>query len=191
MTDIRIDCPVQGKLIPLSAVPDPAFSSGAIGRGGAVQDPGGKVFAPFDGEVIAFMDTKHAIALRSADGIELLIHIGLDTVQLQGQHFTAHVAQGDKVTRGQLLLECDLAAIRAAGYPTTTPVVVTNADQYGTITLALGPEVIVAPPAAASSQEEPPSDALQPPEERTPEPASGGAMQKVSRFFGKIFGMIN
>ena len=161
MQDIRLDSPLQGELIPLSEVKDPAFASGAMGRGAAVKNPAGKVFAPVDGEVTVLFDTLHAIGIHSVDGMDLLIHVGLDTVNLKGQHFKAHVAQGDTVKKGQLLLEFDPEAIKAAGYDTTTPVLVTNAGDYGKITVALGAQEISsdngaseeAAPAAAADDE--------------------------------------
>ena len=135
--NICIESPVKGKLIPLTEVKDPAFSSEAMGRGAAVENPAGRVYAPFDGIVTVLFDTKHAIGLQSADGIELLIHVGLDTVELNGEYFTAHVQQGDPVTKGQLLLEFDTEAI-GRKYDTTTPLVVTNAANYETITIRNG-----------------------------------------------------
>ncbi|MGN0938294.1 MAG: glucose PTS transporter subunit IIA [Selenomonas sp.] len=148
MKDIRLDSPLEGELIPLSDVQDPVFGSGAMGRGAAVKNPKGKVYAPFDGEITVFFDTKHAIGMKSADGVEILIHVGMDTVKLQGQHFTAKAAQGDKVKKGQLLLEFDPEAIAKAGYETTTPVVVMNATEFGDITIALGDKTVVAKAAA-------------------------------------------
>ena len=142
MSDLRLDSPIQGKLVPLSEVKDPAFASGAMGRGAAVSEPAGKVYSPVDGEVTVLFETKHAIGLHGENGADILIHVGLDTVNLKGEHFTAHVAQGDKVKRGQLLLEFDVAAIVAAGYDVTTPVLVTNAADFGKITLALGDQEI-------------------------------------------------
>ena len=137
MKDIRLDSPLQGELIALQEVNDPVFSGGIMGRGGAVKNPAGRVTAPFDGEITSVFDTKHAIGLLSDDGIELLIHVGLDTVNLKGKYFTAHVQAGDKVKKGDLLLEFDAAGIRHEGYHTTTPVVVANADEFGKITLEL------------------------------------------------------
>ena len=137
MQDIRLDSPLHGRLIPLSEVTDPAFASGAMGRGAAVADPEGRVVSPVDGEVTVLFATKHAIGIHSADGVDLLIHVGVDTVKLEGKHFTSHVAQGDTVQKGQLLLEFDPDAIRAEGYETTTPVLVTNAADYGKITFTL------------------------------------------------------
>ena len=138
MKDIRLDSPLNGKLVPLSEVSDPAFASGAMGLGAAVSEPDGKVFSPVDGEVTVLFATKHAIGLHAANGADILIHVGLDTVKLAGKYFEALVAQGDKVKKGQLLLKFDAAAIKAAGYDTTTPVIVTNAAEFNKITIALG-----------------------------------------------------
>lgn len=151
MRDIRLTSPVAGELIPLSEVKDPVFGSGAMGRGAAVKDPQGKVVAPFDGEITAFFETKHAIGLKSTDGVELLIHVGMDTVKLKGEHFTAQAAQGDKVKKGQVLLTFDPAAIREAGYDTTTPVVVTNAAEFGDITVEYGGQSITSKAAAGGA----------------------------------------
>ena len=115
MKDIRLDSPLNGKLVPLSEVSDPAFASGAMGLGAAVSEPDGKVFSPVDGEVTVLFATKHAIGLHAANGADILIHVGLDTVKLAGKYFEALVAQGDKVKKGQLLLKFDAAAIKAAG----------------------------------------------------------------------------
>ena len=174
MKDIRLDSPLQGRLIPLSEVSDPAFASGAMGRGAAVADPEGRVVSPVDGEVTVLFETKHAIGIHGADGVDILIHVGVDTVKLGGMHFTAHVAQGDTVKKGQLLIEFDPAAIRAAGYETTTPILVTNAADYGTITLASdgaeisshNAEVTAEAPAAAEEAAEDDIDPNLPKEER-------------------------
>ena len=154
MKDIRLDSPLAGQLLPLSEVSDPAFAGGAMGRGAAVREPEGKLYAPFDGEVSVLFPTLHAIGLHSDDGIDLLVHVGFDTVKLNGEHFTGHVAQGDKVRKGQLLLEFDPAAIKAAGYDTTTPVVVTNAADYGRITVALAGQEVSSDNAEAPADEE-------------------------------------
>ncbi len=151
MRNIRLTSPLEGELIPLSAVKDMVFSTGAMGRGAAVRNPQGKVVAPFDGEITVFFETKHAIGLRSTDGIEVLIHVGMDTVKLNGAHFTAQAAQGDKVKKGQVLLTFDPAAIRAAGYDTTTPVVVTNAAEFGDITVEYGGQSITSKAAAGGA----------------------------------------
>ncbi len=155
MKDIKVDSPLKGNLIELSEVKDPAFSSGAMGRGAAIAEPEGKVYAPFDGKVTVFFETKHAIGLHSADGIDLLIHVGLDTVNLNGEHFTAHVAQDDEVKRGQLLLEFDVEAIKKAGYDVTTPIVVTNTPDYNKIDIVMGDKVV----SSSGKAEEAPSAA--------------------------------
>lgn len=143
MQDIQINSPLKGELIKLSKVKDAGFSGGAMGRGAAVKNPEGKVYAPFDGVVAVLFATKHAIGLKSAEGIDVLIHIGLDTVKLAGKHFTSHVNQGESVKKGQLLMEFDTKAIVAEGYDITTPIVVTNAVTYGTITVTLGDQKII------------------------------------------------
>ncbi|MGI5999701.1 MAG: beta-glucoside-specific PTS transporter subunit IIABC [Candidatus Merdisoma sp.] len=127
---IEIASPVKGTEIPLSEVKDEVFSKNIVGKGAAVIPSEGKVYSPVDGTVASVFDTKHAIGLVSEEGVEVLIHVGLDTVELGGQHFTAHVAQDDKVTKGQLLLEFDMDAIKAAGYDIVTPVVISNTDSY-------------------------------------------------------------
>ena len=135
MKDIRLDSPLQGELIALQEVNDPVFSGGIMGRGGAVKNPAGRVTAPFDGEITSVFDTKHAIGLHSDDGVDILIHIGLDTVNLGGKGFTAFVSQGDKISKGQKLIGFDVSLIKDAGYDITTPVVVTNAADYSSITI--------------------------------------------------------
>ena len=125
-----VDCPMDGKLIPLAEVADETFASGVLGAGVALEPTDGTVYAPFDGTVETLLDSHHAIGLRSTDGVELLVHIGRDTVALNGQHFTAFVKVGDTVKKGQRLLACDLDAVRAAGYDITTPVIVTNTDEF-------------------------------------------------------------
>lgn len=125
-----VDCPMDGKLIPLGEVADETFASGVLGAGVALEPIDGTVYAPFDGTVETLLDSHHAIGLRSTDGVELLVHIGRDTVALNGQHFTAFVKVGDTVKKGQRLLACDLDAVRAAGYDITTPVIVTNTDEF-------------------------------------------------------------
>lgn len=137
MKDIRLDSPLKGQLVELKEVKDPAFAGGAMGLGAAVRDPEGKVYSPVDGEITVLFETKHAIGIHSSEGADILIHVGLDTVKLNGEHFEAKVAQGDTVKKGQLLLEFDASAIKAAGYDTTTPVLVTNAAEFNQITVAL------------------------------------------------------
>lgn len=135
---LTVTAPVAGEAIELSEVKDPMFSGGMLGPGAAIVPTEGRVVAPFDGEVIVAFPTGHAYGLRSASGVEVLIHIGMDTVQLDGKHFRPEVRVGQRVRRGELLAEFDLAAVAAAGYDTTTPVVITNAADYERIDAAVG-----------------------------------------------------
>ena len=137
MKDIIINCPLDGRLLPLSEIDDPLFASGAMGRGIIVKNPDGAVYSPFNGEVTVLYPTKHAIALKSDDGIELLIQVGMNTFQLQGKYFDAKVDVGDKVEKDQVLIEFDPAGIKSEGYKTITPVVVTNHTEFGKITFEL------------------------------------------------------
>lgn len=126
--------PVKGKIIKLENVLDEAFSSGALGKGIAIEpSEDGKVFAPFDGVIETAFPTKHAIGLTSDKGVELLIHIGMDTVKLGGNHFVSHIEEGQKIKKGDLLMEFDAEKIKEAGYSVITPIVVTNSDNYGDI----------------------------------------------------------
>ena len=144
MKDIRLENPLHGQLTELKEVRDPAFAGGSMGIGAAVKDPSGQVYAPVDGEITVFFETKHAIGIHSIEGADILIHVGLDTVKLNGAYFTAKAAQGDKVSKGQLLLTFDAEAIKAAGYDTTTPVVVTNPSEFGQVTVVVdGQDVTV------------------------------------------------
>ncbi len=146
--DIRIISPLSGTLVPLNSINDPVFASGAMGRGVAVKDPKGQVLAPFDGEITVFFPTGHAIGLKSDDGIELLIHVGMDTVKMNGEGFSPKKEAGDKIKRGDILLEFSPEAIKKAGYETTTPVVVTNHADFGDITVELDGQEITAKAAA-------------------------------------------
>ena len=146
--DIRITSPLDGKLVPLNSINDPVFASGAMGRGVAVQNPKGQVLAPFDGEITVFFPTGHAIGLKSDDGIELLIHVGMDTVKMNGEGFSPKKEAGDKIKRGDILLEFSPDAIKKAGYETTTPVVVTNHADFGDITVELNGQEVTAKAAA-------------------------------------------
>ncbi|MEO1768439.1 beta-glucoside-specific PTS transporter subunit IIABC [Candidatus Enterococcus ferrettii] len=126
----NVSSPIEGSVMPLSTAKDQAFAQGVLGKGVVIHPTKGEVVAPFDGTVMTLFPTKHAIGLVSDNGLELLIHIGLDTVQLDGKYFTAHVAQGDKVKRGDKLVSFDLDAIISAGYSVETPIIVTNAADY-------------------------------------------------------------
>ncbi len=122
--------PMSGSVIALDQVPDSTFASGLLGRGVAIIPAVGKVIAPFPGEVASLFQTKHAIGLLSDSGIELLIHVGIDTVKLDGVPFTAHVKEGDRVQAGDLLIEFDRQAILDAGYDLATPIIISNSDDY-------------------------------------------------------------
>ncbi len=133
---LQIAAPLSGKVCPLSAVNDPTFSQEILGKGCAIEPSDGKVVAPVDAIVSMMFDTGHAVSLETSDGVEMLIHVGLDTVMLKGQHFTAHCATGDKVKAGDTLLTFDASAIRAAGYDTIVPVIVCNADDFKEVSIA-------------------------------------------------------
>ncbi|MBZ6527289.1 PTS glucose transporter subunit IIA [Aerococcaceae bacterium DSM 111021] len=135
---------LEGKVVALEDVPDPVFAGRMMGQGVGIEPTAGLVVAPFDGEVILVAGTKHAVGLRSNGGVEVLIHVGLETVGLDGRPFTTHVTEGDKISRGQLLIEADLDMIKSEGLPTVTPVVVTNTADYTDVEVVLdGEEVII------------------------------------------------
>jgi len=135
LEDTTIANPIKGNVMPLSEVQDGAFASGALGKGFAIEPIEGKVIAPFNGKIAAIFPTKHAIGLVSDTGIELLIHVGLNTVELKGQYFDTLVESGQTVKKGQVILNFDLEKIREAGYETQVPVVITNTPQYSSIEL--------------------------------------------------------
>lgn len=130
---IVLAAPIKGKAVSLSEVSDPTFNSGMLGKGIAIIPSEGKVYAPVDGEVGMVFDTLHAISMTSADGVEVLIHIGLDTVQMKGEGFEAHVQAGAQVKTGDLLISMDLDKIKAAGYDTISPVIICNTDDYADV----------------------------------------------------------
>lgn len=136
-----IGAPLKGEAVPSVAVNDPTFAEEMLGKGMAIKPSEGKVYAPFDGIVAMVFDTKHAVSLVSEKGAEVLIHVGLDTVMLKGEHYTAHVESGAAVKKGDLLLEFDMEAIKAAGYQVITPVVVCNADDYKDVIRTTGMQV--------------------------------------------------
>lgn len=131
--DQGIASPIQGTAVELKNVDDPVFSTGTIGKGLAVQPNNNEVRAPFDGEVISVFPTKHAIGLKSENGVELLIHLGINTVNLKGKYFDAKVAAGQKVNQGDLLETFDVDQIKAAGYDTVVPIIVTNTNNFDDI----------------------------------------------------------
>lgn len=125
--------PIKGKAIPLSEVKDEVFSSGMLGEGAAIEPSEGKAVSPVNGTVEAVFDTKHAIGLKAEDGTEVLIHIGLDTVKLNGKYYDVKVKAGDSVKVGDLLVTFDIPAIKKEGYPVTTPVIISNTADYSEI----------------------------------------------------------
>ena len=133
--------PMAGKAVPITEVPDPTFAECMLGNGIAIEPAEGKVYAPCDATVDMMFTTGHAVSLVADCGAEILIHVGLETVSLEGKPFTIHVANGDKVTKGQLLLEADLEAIKAAGLPTITPMLICNTDDYPTFNTFVGKDV--------------------------------------------------
>ena len=133
---VSIVSPLTGEAVPLSETGDPAFAAEALGKGIAVKPSEGKVFAPCDATVSAVMG--HAVGLECDNGAELLIHVGIDTVNLDGKHYTGHVEEGQRVKAGDLLLEFDIAAIEKEGYKTITPVIVTNSDDYAEVERMIG-----------------------------------------------------
>lgn len=135
---ISIPSPVEGEAIKLSDVSDPVFSKGTLGAGAAVIPASDEVRAPVAGTVEAVFPTGHAVGLRTDDGVELLIHVGLDTVELEGKHFAPHVIAGQRVETGDLLVTFDREAVKAAGYDTVTPVIVSNTSDYAEVRVNVG-----------------------------------------------------
>ena len=131
--DTVLSACLNGTVVPLADVKDEAFASGALGEGIAVEPTDGELVAPADGEISSTFETHHAVGMTTADGAELLMHIGIDTVKLGGKHFTYLVNEGDKVKKGQPLIRFELEAIKAEGYPVTTPLIVCNTDDYAAV----------------------------------------------------------
>ncbi len=132
-TEETLNSPVNGRVIPLSKVSDETFASEMLGATVAVEPADGRIVSPCDGEVINIFETGHAVCIATKSGGELLIHVGVDTVKLEGKGFTKKVSDGDKIHAGDVLIEADLDMIKAAGYPATTMAIVTNADQYSEV----------------------------------------------------------
>lgn len=130
VSEISIHAPIKGKVIPLSEVLDEAFAAGILGRGAALIPDEGKVYAPASGQIVSFFPTGHAIGMVTDEGVEILIHVGMDTVQLDGKGFTPRALQGDHVEKGQLLLEFNMEQIKKAGFSLVTPVIITNTANY-------------------------------------------------------------
>ncbi|MBR6337933.1 MAG: PTS glucose transporter subunit IIA [Ruminococcus sp.] len=139
--DANVYSPLKGRAVLMADVPDETFASDVLGMGAAVDPTEGKVVAPADGEVSTLFDTHHAIGLTLDNGMEMLIHIGINTVELNGEGYTAHVSEGDRVTRGQTLITFDIPLIKDKGYKTITPVIITNPDDYTEIVKAADGDV--------------------------------------------------
>ena len=131
--EISITSPLEGKVIPLTEVKDPTFSQEILGKGAAIIPEKGVVYAPFDGKVDAVFETGHALGLVSEDGVELLVHVGIDTVNLKGKHFTPKKKSGDTMKKGDILLEFDIDKIKADGYDVTTPIIISNTEQFAKV----------------------------------------------------------
>lgn len=137
----RISSPLKGEVVALTDVDDAAFSSGVLGTGVAILPQEGKLISPVDGVIASLFNTNHAVGINADSGAEILIHIGVDTVKLEGKYFDAKVKQGDQVKKGQVLLEFDIKAIKREGYSVTTPIIITNADQYADVVFEVGKKV--------------------------------------------------
>lgn len=141
--DITINSPMNGELLPLKAVKDEVFANELMGKGVAILPKEGVLYSPVDGVVSLIFETKHAIAVTSNDGVEILIHIGMDTVNLKGKYYKEVVKAGDKVSAGDKILEFDIEGIKNEGYDIITPIIVTNADKFSHISSATKKEVVV------------------------------------------------
>jgi PTS system glucose-specific IIA component len=134
---MTILAPLDGCAMNLGKLPDEVFASGTLGNGCGIEPNEDTVYAPFEGVVTQVADTKHAIGLESSDGIELLIHVGVDTVEMNGKGFKSLAKAGDSVKAGSPLLKFDKAAIEAAGHPTVVAIIVTNTDDFSEVNLML------------------------------------------------------
>lgn len=130
---IEIGSPVTGKIVPISSVSDPTFAEEMIGKGVAIIPEDGNFYAPASGTLVALFPTGHAYAINTDDGAELLVHIGIDTVKLNGQCFDIQAKQGDKVKKGDLIVKVDLEGVKAAGYDIVTPVIISNSGKFSKI----------------------------------------------------------
>ena len=137
-----LGAPVKGKAVDLKEVNDPTFSTGMLGQGVAIIPSEGKIYAPADGEIAMVFDTLHAVSMTADNGVEILVHVGLDTVELKGEGFEGHVKAGDKVKKGDLLLTVDLDAVKESGYDTITPMLVCNTDDYAAVEGIFGKDVM-------------------------------------------------
>ncbi|WP_068785910.1 PTS sugar transporter subunit IIA [Paenibacillus phocaensis] len=137
---LEIPSPLTGEAVPLTQVPDEAFAGGHMGPGLAIVPSEGRLVAPFDGKIVHVIKSSHAVMMEHPSGLQFLFHLGINTVSLKGEGFTAHVAVGDKVKAGQPLIDFDLERIREAGYPVISPIIVTNAgDVTNSVETLSGP----------------------------------------------------
>lgn len=130
---ITLLSPIAGKVIPLSEVKDPTFANGLLGAGIAIEPSSDRVVAPADARVEAIFPTGYAVALHTEDGLDILIHVGLNTIQLEGKHFKVHATEGDLVEKGQVLIEYDCAAVAAEGFDETVPILLCNSVEFTAI----------------------------------------------------------
>ena len=130
---LEIASPVKGEIVPMDQVPDEAFSQEIVGKGVAIIPSDGKFYAPANGELVAVFPTGHAFCINSSEGAEILVHIGIDTVKLEGQYYTIHGKQGSSVKKGDLIIEVDIEAVKNAGYDVITPVVVSNFSKFSNL----------------------------------------------------------
>ena len=141
-----VRAPMDGIVLPLEQLPDETFAAAILGPGCGIEPTGKTVYAPFDGTVNQVASTLHAVGLTSEDGIEILVHVGMDTVEMNGKGFKALVKEGDKVKAGTPLLKVDLDAIRAAGHPTATAIIVTNGDDLGELKMLAEGDILAGTP---------------------------------------------
>ncbi len=139
--EISLNTPVAGQAVALSEVSDPTFGEEILGKGVAIRPTSNRVVAPCDAVVDLMFDTGHAVSLKADNGAEILIHIGLETVSLKGEHFKTHAKNGDHVSAGQLLIEFDREAVAAAGFDTITPMVICNTTEYQAVNAKIGKDV--------------------------------------------------
>ncbi len=135
ISPISLYAHMNGTAVPIESVDDDVFSAKILGSGAAIEPDEGKLYSPCDGKIQSVFDTKHAVSLVSEDGAEILLHIGIDTVKLNGEFFVTHVNEGDTVKRGELLISFDIDGIKSAGYKATTPIIVCNSDEYSSVSL--------------------------------------------------------
>lgn len=141
--DILIGSPVKGKAVPISEVNDPTFAEEILGKGVAIIPAEGKICAPAEGELSMVFDTLHAFSMTTKEGVEILVHVGLETVSLKGKGFTAHKKAGDKVEKGDLILTADFDVIKGEGLDTIIPVIVCNTEEYKSVETLSGKDVNV------------------------------------------------